>query len=207
MEVIKFAGNSDFANQLELCNVNQNPMFGNASVLFPTLWRFLPILDDQVRQNFETLFFSWFFPSNESSKIVYSWQNLHFKLCHSPSFEISSILITTTTLTILSTRRRPCFLGYTCSRYFPVFCAKQFIYGRSCLWWHQMIHYEALFVNWKLYRRHKRPRKFNIFSEGNRMHYSKMKTLYTYFFARILYGVWYNMIFLLPILRMYMWNI
>jgi len=50
LEVIKFAGNSDFANQLELCNVNQNPMFGNASVLFPTLWRFLPILDDQVRQ-------------------------------------------------------------------------------------------------------------------------------------------------------------
>ena len=101
------------------------------------------------------------------------------------------------TLTILSTIKaytdtsRPCFFGYTCSRYFPVFCAKQFIYGRSCLWWHQMIHYEALFVNWKLYRRHQvlLLRKFNIFSEGNRMHYSKMKALYTYFFARILYGV------------------
>ena len=49
MELIKFPG-SDFANQLELCNVNQNPMFGNASVLFPTLWRFLPVIDDQVRQ-------------------------------------------------------------------------------------------------------------------------------------------------------------
>ena len=48
MELIKFPG-SDFANQLELCNVNQNPMFGNASVLFPTLWRFLPVIDDQVR--------------------------------------------------------------------------------------------------------------------------------------------------------------
>ena len=31
------------------------------------------------------------------------------------------------------------------------------------------------------------------------MHYSKMKALYTYFFARILYGVWYKMIFFVAI--------
>eukprot|EP00093_Oithona_nana_P009625 09625.XXX_377775_379280_1 [CDS] Oithona nana genome sequencing. len=33
---------------LLLCNVNRNPLFGNASVILPTLWRFLPMLDDQV---------------------------------------------------------------------------------------------------------------------------------------------------------------
>lgn len=35
-------------DKLQICNVNENPMFGNASVLFPTIWRFLPLLDDQV---------------------------------------------------------------------------------------------------------------------------------------------------------------
>ena len=36
---------------LVLCNVNRNPLFGNASVILPTLWRFLPMLDDQVGKN------------------------------------------------------------------------------------------------------------------------------------------------------------
>ena len=34
--------------RLVLCNVNRNPLFGNASSILPTLWRFLPMLDDQV---------------------------------------------------------------------------------------------------------------------------------------------------------------
>ncbi len=40
------------ADNLDLCNVNDNPMFGNASVLFPTIWRFLPLFDRQVRHSF-----------------------------------------------------------------------------------------------------------------------------------------------------------
>ena len=34
--------------RLVLCNVNRNPLFGNATSILPTLWRFLPMLDDQV---------------------------------------------------------------------------------------------------------------------------------------------------------------
>ena len=33
---------------LVLCDVNDHPLLGNASVIWPTLWRFLAILDDQV---------------------------------------------------------------------------------------------------------------------------------------------------------------
>ena len=50
LELLKFE--SEFVNQFELCDVNQNPMFGNASVLYPTLWRFFPVLDDQVKGRF-----------------------------------------------------------------------------------------------------------------------------------------------------------
>ena len=34
--------------QFVLCDINRNPLLGNASILLPTLWRFLPLLDDQV---------------------------------------------------------------------------------------------------------------------------------------------------------------
>ena len=34
--------------QFVLCDINRNPLLGNASRLLPTLWRFLPLLDDQV---------------------------------------------------------------------------------------------------------------------------------------------------------------
>ena len=33
---------------LVFCDVNDHPLLGNASVIWPTLWRFLAILDDQV---------------------------------------------------------------------------------------------------------------------------------------------------------------
>lgn len=36
--------------QFVLCDINHNPLLGNASILWPpTLWRFLPLLDDQVQ--------------------------------------------------------------------------------------------------------------------------------------------------------------
>ena len=33
---------------LDLCDVELNPRLGNASVLYPILWRFLPVIDVQV---------------------------------------------------------------------------------------------------------------------------------------------------------------
>eukprot|EP00095_Tigriopus_kingsejongensis_P005425 maker-scaffold576_size132709-snap-gene-0.17 protein:Tk05425 transcript:maker-scaffold576_size132709-snap-gene-0.17-mRNA-1 annotation:"hypothetical protein DAPPUDRAFT_96285" len=33
---------------LDLCDISQNPRLGNATVLYATLWRFLPVLDVQV---------------------------------------------------------------------------------------------------------------------------------------------------------------
>ena len=30
------------------CDIQRNPLLANASILLPTFWRFLPILDDQV---------------------------------------------------------------------------------------------------------------------------------------------------------------
>ena len=33
---------------LDLCDANANPKLGNASLLYPLLWRFLPVLDRQV---------------------------------------------------------------------------------------------------------------------------------------------------------------
>jgi hypothetical protein len=32
----------------DLCNVESNPRLGNASVLYPITWRFLPVIDVQV---------------------------------------------------------------------------------------------------------------------------------------------------------------
>ena len=32
----------------DLCDVEHNPRLGNASVLYPILWRFLPVIDVQV---------------------------------------------------------------------------------------------------------------------------------------------------------------
>lgn len=37
------------SKQFVLCDINHNPLLANASILLPTLWRFLPLLDDQVR--------------------------------------------------------------------------------------------------------------------------------------------------------------
>ena len=33
---------------LDLCDVERNPRLNNASVLYPILWRFLPVIDVQV---------------------------------------------------------------------------------------------------------------------------------------------------------------
>ena len=33
---------------LDICNAEQNPKFGNASVIYPLIWRFLPVLDPMV---------------------------------------------------------------------------------------------------------------------------------------------------------------
>jgi hypothetical protein len=33
---------------LDLCDVEQIPRLGNASILYPILWRFLPVIDVQV---------------------------------------------------------------------------------------------------------------------------------------------------------------
>ncbi len=38
-------------SNLDLCDVEQNPQFGNVSFIFPMVWRFLPVLDPQVRSN------------------------------------------------------------------------------------------------------------------------------------------------------------
>ena len=35
-------------SMLDLCDINHNPLLGNASMVLPTIWRFLPLLDDQV---------------------------------------------------------------------------------------------------------------------------------------------------------------
>jgi hypothetical protein len=34
--------------ELDLCDANTNPKLGNATTLYPLLWRFLPVLDRQV---------------------------------------------------------------------------------------------------------------------------------------------------------------
>ena len=44
-ELLPFIGSE---KQFVLCDINRNPLLGNASILLPTLWRFLPLLDDQV---------------------------------------------------------------------------------------------------------------------------------------------------------------
>jgi hypothetical protein len=36
-------------SHLDLCDVNNNPKYGNASLLYPLLWRYLPLMDSQVR--------------------------------------------------------------------------------------------------------------------------------------------------------------
>ena len=35
-------------HNLDLCNAEQNPKFGNSSVIYPLIWRFLPVLDPMV---------------------------------------------------------------------------------------------------------------------------------------------------------------
>ena len=34
--------------ELDICDANTNPKLGNASMLYPLLWRFLPVIDRQV---------------------------------------------------------------------------------------------------------------------------------------------------------------
>ena len=34
--------------ELDICDANANPKLGNASMLYPLLWRFLPVIDRQV---------------------------------------------------------------------------------------------------------------------------------------------------------------
>ena len=76
---------------LVLCNVNRNPLFGNASVILPTLWRFLPMLDDQVgkktrairicriefiKRAMPSFFISWLARFREI------WQRVYFAVLH-----------------------------------------------------------------------------------------------------------------------------
>ena len=76
---------------LVLCNVNRNPLFGNASVILPTLWRFLPMLDDQVgkktrairicriefiKRAMPSFFISWLARFREI------WQRVYFAILH-----------------------------------------------------------------------------------------------------------------------------
>ena len=34
--------------ELDICDANSNPKLGNASMLYPLIWRFLPVIDRQV---------------------------------------------------------------------------------------------------------------------------------------------------------------
>ena len=47
-ELLPFSAAVAGEKQFVLCDINRNPLLGNASRLLPTLWRFLPLLDDQV---------------------------------------------------------------------------------------------------------------------------------------------------------------
>jgi hypothetical protein len=38
-------------DNLELCDITENPMLGNARHLNPRVWRFLPLSDDQVNDS------------------------------------------------------------------------------------------------------------------------------------------------------------
>ena len=35
-------------SRLDICDVSRNPMLSNASMMYPPMWRFLPIIDEQV---------------------------------------------------------------------------------------------------------------------------------------------------------------
>ena len=40
---------------LDLCHVHALPFFGNISEIFPMIWRFLPVLDQQGKHNFSVI--------------------------------------------------------------------------------------------------------------------------------------------------------
>ena len=35
-------------SRLDICDVSKNPLLSNASMMYPPMWRFLPIIDEQV---------------------------------------------------------------------------------------------------------------------------------------------------------------
>ena len=35
-------------SRLDICDISRNPMLSNASMMYPPMWRFLPIIDEQV---------------------------------------------------------------------------------------------------------------------------------------------------------------
>lgn len=40
-------------DNLDFCDIQSNPQFGSLQTILPTIWRFVPIVDDQVRFPFE----------------------------------------------------------------------------------------------------------------------------------------------------------
>ena len=79
--------------ELDICDANANPKLGNASMLYPLLWRFLPVIDRQV-----DYFLSRDLDSRISEREVISFlsygslKNIvnHFK-CHSLFFLLQNL--------------------------------------------------------------------------------------------------------------------